>query len=200
MNLKTPLYLIPTVLALLLAVAGCSKQEAAAPAAPAAAAPAKRAVSLDIMAAEAKGFAAGAVMSANTVYVFFDPQCPHCGHLWQSSLPLQNKVKFVWVPVAFISPVSGPQGAALLSSANPVQAMTEHEAALLNRQGGISAAASPPADLLEAIRKNTALLNEFGVESVPYVVAKNAQTGKLDMRSGAMDTMALAQFLGVSAP
>src|SRR6185436_9373043 len=156
MKLKPSLYLIPGLLAVLLGVAGCSKQDAAAPAAsaaaaaaPAAPAGAKRAISLDLIAAEAKGFPAGAVMSANTTYVFFDPQCPHCGHLWQASLPLQSKAKFVWIPVAFISQVSGPQGAALLSSSNPVQAMTDHEASLMARQGGISASASVPAELQE---------------------------------------------------
>ena len=46
------------------------------------------------LAREAKGFTAGAMMSAHTVYVLLDPQCPHCSHLWESSLPLQTKVKF----------------------------------------------------------------------------------------------------------
>ena len=57
--------------------------------------------SYDTVASTGKGFTVGALMSAQAVYVLFDPQCPHCGHLWQASLPLHNKVKFVWIPVAF---------------------------------------------------------------------------------------------------
>ena len=53
----------------------------------------RRTISLEIVANEAKGFMAGSMMSAIVAYVFFDPQCPHCGHLWNASLPLQKKVK-----------------------------------------------------------------------------------------------------------
>ena len=87
---------------------------------------------------------------------------------------------------------------ALLTAANPAQAMTDHEKSLLDRQGGISAPANPPAQVMEAIRKNTQLLNEFGADSVPYIVVKNARTGQLDTRSGALETDALAQFVGVA--
>lgn len=200
MNDKFSLSLISVAVALVLGLSACSKQEATTAATAAAPAQGKRAPSLDIVAAEAKGFTVGAVMSARTAYVFFDPQCPHCGHLWQAAEPLLGKYKFVWIPVAFLSPKSAPQGAALLTAANPVQAMTEHEKSLLDRQGGISASADAPKELLEAIRKNTLLLNEFGVESVPYVVTKNASTGQLDARNGTMDTAGLAAFLGISPP
>jgi thiol:disulfide interchange protein DsbG len=194
MKLKTSHLIVPSLLALMLGVTACSKQDAPAPAATAA----KRPVSTEIIAAEAKGFTVGAVMSANTAYVFFDPQCPHCGHLWQTALPLHNKLKFVWIPVSILGQASAPQGAALLTAANPAQAMTDHEKSLLDRQGGISAPANPPAEVMEAIRKNTQLLNEFGADSVPYIVVKNARTGQLDTRSGAMETDALAQFVGVA--
>ncbi len=206
MNDKSSLSLMSVAVALALSLAACSKQEGATPSTagtPAtAAAPAqgKRAPSLEIVAAEAKGFTVGAVMSARTAYVFFDPQCPHCGHLWQAAEPLLGKYKFVWIPVAFLSPRSAPQGAALLSAANPAQAMTEHEKSLLDRQGGISASADAPPALLEAIRKNTLLLNEFGIESVPYIVTRSASTGQLDARNGTLDTAGLAAFLGVSPP
>ena len=44
---------------------------------------------------QAKGFTVGTATSASTVYVMFDAQCPHCGHLWKTSQPLLNKAKFV---------------------------------------------------------------------------------------------------------
>ena len=138
------------------------------------------------------------MMTANTVYVMFDPQCPHCGHLWQQSLPLHKKVKFVWVPVAFINAKSTPQGAALMSAANPAEAMSIHEASLLAGAGGAAASSSVPDDLADAIKNNTALFNRMGVESVPYIVAKNQTTGQVVTNTGALETAALAQFLGIN--
>ncbi len=158
----------------------------------------KAADSYDILAKEGKGFAVGALMSSRTVYVLFDPQCPHCGHLWEQSLPLHKKVKFVWMPVSFINAKSAPQGAALMAAANPVEAMTTHEASILAGTGGTSASSSIPDDVAAAIKKNTELFNGMGVESVPYIVAKNASTGQVVTNTGALDTAALEQFLGLN--
>ncbi len=178
-----------------LALAACSPQDSAQKPVAGSVKPEQ---SYDLLAREGKGFVAGALMSANTVYVLFDPQCPHCGHLWEQSLPLHKRVKFVWMPVAFISPKSAPQGAALLTAANPVEAMTAHEASILAGSGGSSASASIPDDIAAAIKKNTDLFNSMGVESVPYIVAKNAGTGQVVTNAGAMETAALAQWLGLN--
>src|SRR5512133_1153682 len=124
--------------ALVLSVVGCSKTDTTSssatqnPSAPAAATPAAQTGSTyDQVAAKGKGFTVGAMMSAQPVYVLFDPQCPHCGRLGQASLPLHSKVKFVWIPISFNPTKSLPQGAALLSAANPVDTMTAHEQSLL---------------------------------------------------------------------
>jgi thiol:disulfide interchange protein DsbG len=186
---------LPLFIAVALALSACSPQDTTKPSV--AATPAQP---FEAVAAQGKGFSAGAMMSANHVYVLFDPQCPHCGHLWQSSLPLQNKIKFVWVPVAIMNAKSAPQGAALLSAANPVDAMTQHEQSILAGTGGTSASASISGELEQSIKGNTALFNSLGVESVPYILAKNVKTGQLVTRSGAMSTPELAEFLGVSAP
>ena len=105
-----------------MSLASCSKQDS--PAAPTAAAAVSPAQSYDAIAKDGKGFTAGALMSAQTVYVLFDAQCPHCGALWNASLPLQKKVKFVWIPVSLMNPKSTLQGAALLTAANPVELMS----------------------------------------------------------------------------
>lgn len=185
---------LPFLAAIALALGGCSPKDSADKAAAAPADP------LEAVSTQAKGFTVGAMMSANTAYVMFDPQCPHCGHLWQASLPLQKKIKFVWIPVAFISPKSAPQGAALLSAANPAQAMTDHETSVLAGTGGMAASSSLPADLEQTIKTNTQLFNSLGVSSVPYIVARNAKTGQTVTNSGAMTTAALAGFLGIEAP
>ena len=164
--------------------------------APAAAATAP-AQAYDVVANGGKGFTAGALMSAQTVYVLFDAQCPHCGMLWNASQPLQKKVKFVWIPVSLMNPKSTLQGAALLSAANPAELMTAHETALLAGHGGMIADGNPSADAQAAIKSNTQLFNSLGATSVPYIVAKNARTGAVVTNAGALQTPALAAFLGV---
>jgi thiol:disulfide interchange protein DsbG len=181
--------------AALLALGACSPQDT--PPKPVAGS-VKPEQSFDVLAKEGKGFAVGALMSAHTVYVMFDPQCPHCGHLWEQSLPLHTKARFVWMPVAFINAKSAPQGAALLAAANPVEAMSAHEASILAGTGGTSASSSVPDDIAAAIKKNTDLFNSMGVESVPYIVAKNATSGLVVTNAGAMETAALAQWLGLN--
>jgi thiol:disulfide interchange protein DsbG len=185
------LFLVSLALAVLL-LGGCSKQETAeqAPAG-------NREITVQAVSTQAKGFTVGALMSAHTVYVFFDPQCPHCGHLWQASTPLHKKVKFVWIPVAWINPSSLSQGAALMTSANPAALMTEHETSLLAGQGGIAASANVSSEVEQSIKANTKLLNSLGAQSVPFVVVKNAVTGLTIAKDGAQTTAALAEMIGV---
>ncbi|WP_291010347.1 DsbC family protein [Hydrogenophaga sp.] len=178
-----------------LLLSACSPQDSAP--ASTAAAPIAADQAHSILGAEGKGFTVGALMGANPVYVLFDPQCPHCGHLWNSSLPLHNKVKFVWLPVAIINAKSLPQGAALMQAANPLETMTQHEQALLAGQGGMSASSSVPDEVAEAIKVNTGLLNRLGADSVPFIVARHPQTGQVITRTGSMATQDLASLLGL---
>lgn len=177
-----------------LLLSGCSKEQSATPSGAS-----KQAISLEAVSAQAKGFNVGALMSANTVYVFFDAQCPHCGHLWNAAVPLQKRLKFVWIPIGMINASSTAQGAALLTAASPQTLMSEHEALLLAGKGGISASASVAPEIAQALKANTQLFNSFGAESVPFIVAKNVRTGQLVSRAGALDTGALAEFVGVDA-
>ena len=193
MNLKLTHLTLPLIAALAFAMAGCSPQDAADQTTAA-----KPAQPYMEVATQGKGFTVGAMMSANTVYVLFDPQCPHCGRLWQASVPLHSKVKFVWIPVAFINAKSGPQGGALLAAANPAELMAEHEKSILSGGGGISAIGGVPSEIEQAIKKNTQLFNSLGVDSVPYILAKNIRTGEVVTNNGAMDTPALAEFLGIN--
>ena len=194
-NIPSRFCFLASTLARCVGLASCSKQDT--PAAPTAAAAIAPAQSYDAVAKDGKGFTAGALMSAQTAYVLFDAQCPHCGALWNASLPLQKKVKFVWVPVSLMNPKSTLQGAALLTAANPVELMTAHETALLAGNGGMVADANPSAEAQAAIKSNTQLFNSLGATSVPYIVAKNLRTGAVVTHSGALQTPALAAFLGV---
>jgi thiol:disulfide interchange protein DsbG len=186
---------LTVVAACALVLTGCSQQDA-----PAKLTAVATAQSYDAVVAQGKGFTVGAMMSANAVYVLFDPQCPHCGHLWEASKPLLKKVKFIWVPVSIINGNSAPQGAALLSTANPMELMSTHETSILAGTGGLPTAAGASPEVELAIKKNTLLFNSMGVESVPYIVAKNARTGQVITNNGALSTAALADFLGIEQP
>ena len=156
-------------------------------------------VSIETIVAEAKGFTVGSAMSTRTVYVFFDAQCPHCSALWYAAKPLKPQAKFVWIPVGILNGASTSQGATILAASDPVAAMDAHEASMLAKSGGISAAGDTDAQK-DAIKKNTELMNRFGFASIPTVVAINAKTGALVKQEGAMPTADLANFLGLQVP
>jgi thiol:disulfide interchange protein DsbG len=156
-------------------------------------------VSLAAISTGATGFVVGAPMSARTVYVFFDAQCPHCGALWYAAKPLKAQAKFVWIPVGLLNGASTSQGAALLAAADPAAAMDLHEASMIAKSGGISAASNTDAQK-EAVAKNTALMNSFGFASIPTIIGTNAQTGALVTQEGSMSTVALAGLLGLQVP
>lgn len=178
-----------------LLLAGCNDAPEASAPKPAAAA----AVSVDAIAAEAKGFIAGSQMSKRTVYVFFDAQCPHCAVLWEAAKPLKSQAKFVWIPVGILNAASTSQGATLLAAGDPVAAMDEHEASMKAGRGGISAASSidPQKD---AVAKNTALMTRMGFSGIPSIVGIHAQTGAVVSQEGALPTAALAELLGLQVP
>lgn len=185
-------------LALPIALAACGQATSAnagAPSLSAAAIPAIQEASLQAAQLYAKGFDVGNLMSPRQVYVFFDAQCPHCGAFWQETKSLEKDARFTWVPVAVLNRASMSQGAAILSAAKPVDAMSDHEAKLMARAGGISAPeASPQAKAI--IEQNTKLLESFGATGVPFVLGVNVHTGKVFTSSGGVPAAELAAQLG----
>jgi thiol:disulfide interchange protein DsbG len=149
------------------------------------------------LASQGHGFTMGSVMAANTVYVFFDTTCPHCAALWASSKPLLTKLKMVWMPIGLLHRSSAPQGATILSAADPAAAMTENETSVLERKGGISVAATLSDDMLAKVKANTDLFGKLGADSVPLIVFKNAKTGEYGSFSGSLQTDQLAAMVGV---
>ncbi|MES2976138.1 MAG: thioredoxin fold domain-containing protein [Pseudomonadota bacterium] len=190
--------LAAALLSSVLALAAC-KDGADKPAGSVPAAARTTPVSIAEIAAEARGFTAGQPMSARTVYVFFDPQCPHCAILWNSAKPLKSQAKFVWIPVGLLNGSSAPQGAALLASTDPVAAMDAHERSMSEKGGGISATGDLDA-MKAAVVANTKLLDRYQFNSVPTIVANNAITGALVVKEGALPTDQLAELLGLQVP
>ena len=197
MNPTKRLFLLSS-LAAALVLAGCKDASHSGATAPAAPAQAAAPVSVEAISAEAQGFSVGPAMSARTVYVFFDAQCPHCAALWQAAKPLKSQARFVWIPVGLLNKTSTTQGAAILAATDPVAAMDQHEASMAEKKGGIGDSGGDAQK--QAVGRNTQLMNKFGFASIPTIVAKHAQTGELVVIDGAMPTAALAAKLGLNAP
>jgi thiol:disulfide interchange protein DsbG len=186
-----------SVLATLSGLSACG-DKASAPAAappPAAAKPTAR-ESYDL-ASQGSGFTIGAMMAANTVYVFFDPTCPHCAALWMASKPLLTRLKMVWMPIALLRNSSAAQGATILAAPDPSAAMTENEASVLNHGGGITANRSVGDEVIAKVKANTDLFAKLGADSVPYIVYRNAKTGEYGSFAGQLETDQLAAMVGV---
>lgn len=184
-----------TAAAAALVLAGCGKESS--PAGKSGAAPTP--VSVETIAAEAKGFNVGSTMSTRVVYVFFDPQCPHCAVLWEASKPLKPQARFVWIPVGLIGEKSVAQGAAILGGPDPVALMEENEKSVQAKSGGIAAMNAADAQK-DAVKKNTELFTRFGFTGVPTIVGKHAQTGELVTIEGSLPAPGLAQRLGLNQP
>lgn len=180
------------LVAAVMALSGCND-------APGSADTTAKTVSVAAISVEAKGFTVGSPMSARTVYVFFDPQCSHCAALWESAKPLKTQAKFIWIPISFGSGASAAQGATLLAAQDPVAAMEAHEVSMRAGQGGISAGSDIETQRA-MVTKNTALMNRFGFNAVPVIVAKHALTGELVTQEGTAPTAALATLLGLEVP
>jgi len=183
------------------ALAACSDKAAepaaAAPAAAPAAAKLAANEAYDLVAKQGHGFTTGAVMAANTVYVFFDPQCPHCAALWTSSKPLLNRLKVVWLPISLLGTRSAPQGATILTAPDPVATMNENEQSVLDKKGGIAARDGIAEADLAKIKTNTELFQKLGAESVPFIVYRNAANGSFGSHAGQLPTDQLAALVGL---
>lgn len=150
-----------------------------------------------LLAATGSGFSTGPLMSAHTVYVFFDTTCPHCAHLWQASQSLGNQLKVVWIPVAFLRPQSLPQGATILAASDAVAAMNENETSVAGGGKGITVSPTLSDDAQAKVRANTSLFKQLQSDSVPLIVYRNAKTGEVGQHAGAVTGPELLGFAGV---
>jgi thiol:disulfide interchange protein DsbG len=185
-----------TTAAVAATLAACGDKATSAPPT-AAAAPKPSAKDVYEMAGRGSGFTVGPVMAANTVYVFFDPACPHCASLWMNAKPLANRLKMVWIPIGFLQRSSAPQGATILTAPDPIAAMGENEVSVLERRGGITVSPSLSDEALAKVKANTELFGKTGEESVPLIVYRHGKTGEYGAQSGAVPTEQLAAMAGV---
>ena len=186
-------------LSVVLALGGCGKTPSNGTQSPSASQAARVPADAiyDTVAAKATGFTIGNMMATRVVYVMFDPQCPHCGRLWQTSKPLLGQIRMIWSPVRFAGELSGRQAAALLGSRDPVAEMDAHERSLGAKQGGLVPPSDIPAGLVAKVDANTKLMREIGASSVPFLVYKNPTTGLSASFEGALESADLKKLLGL---
>lgn len=220
MQVRTSISLAFT-LALISALAGCGRAgDNAAPAAPTAAptaapsaapppqataapapqatpAPAAGAQNAYMLAATGSGFSTGPMMSAHTVYVFFDTTCPHCAHLWANAQTVRDKLKIVWMPIGLLRPQSLPQGATILAAADPAATMAQNESSVINHGNGISAIGTIDEAVVAKVKANTELFKKFDADSVPLIVYRNAKTGEVGQHNGVVEAAELLAFAGL---
>lgn len=167
--------------------------------------PERQNVSAQAVRQHARGFTVGQLLSANEVFVFFDPKCPHCAMFWLDTEALRQKVKFTWIPVALMGPGSAGAGAEILEAEDKVRAMSAHAAKIViamragQRPPLPSSDSGKPEDLAN-IARNSRLLKSFGADSVPYVVAVNGDGAVVYSNSGAQASAVAAALKVAQQP
>ncbi|MGC8703486.1 MAG: thioredoxin fold domain-containing protein [Thiomonas sp.] len=138
--------------------------------------------------------------------IFFDPNCPYCRQLYRDLRPFVGKdgLQIDWVPVAILAPSSLGKAAAILQSANRLQAFRAMEDHALDPN--LPAPAVPQASQIRAttrqtLRANEAVLKQAGVYySVPLAVYRN-RAGQPELLLGApRDDKVLAALLYTVGP
>lgn len=141
------------------------------------------------------GFVTGNADSASVVYSVIDPMCPHCANLWMQSRLLLERVKFVWLPVPLLGNNSLVNGALIIASANPADAMNVHEYKLLNQLPPLT----PVPEVVEAGRPkmehNGKISKEIKLDSVPFIMVKRA-SGEVVMTVGGIGAPEIVTLLG----
>ena len=184
----------PAALLAACALSACQDKPGAAAPPPAAKAPAQ---DLYALAAKGNGFTVGPMMAAHTVYVFFDPACPHCAHLWANAQSVTGKLKIVWLPIGFLRPQSEPIAATILGAPEPTKVMAENESSVGTGGRGITPASSLDGTAVAKVKANTELFKKFNADSVPLIVYRNAKTGEVGQHAGAVEGAELLAFAGL---
>jgi thiol:disulfide interchange protein DsbG len=153
---------------------------------------------LDALSSGVQGFSVGESKAPRVAYVMFDPKCPHCAVLWAAAKPVsqQGQVRFVWIPVAFISKDSVLIGASILDQANPINTMDANEASIAIKAGGVKVVDTPSDKAFASIVENSKVAISLGLEEVPLIVMKAAD-GKAVVSAGSMNTQRLKDFLSL---
>ncbi|MFO1351210.1 MAG: thiol:disulfide interchange protein DsbG [Gammaproteobacteria bacterium] len=139
--------------------------------------------------------AEGAKEPKSVVYVIADPYCPYCNAFWQASQPYKAAgLQLRWVWVSYLREDGEAKAAAILESADPGAAIAQHESAF--KAGGIAPLANPKTETLAAIRANSALMDELGVNGTPTLFYRDAK-GEVRVQMGGPQPDEMAKVFGL---
>lgn len=150
-------------------------------------------------AAKGRGVHSPGPQGRPVAFIAFDTQCSWCMRLMDQTLPLLDKVDFVWMPVAVLTPHSEPQGAMILSAANPWEKLEEHHSQFANEahRGLKTQGVELNWEARTAVWTNSRIFRKSAARLVPFGVMKDAK-GQYQAIVPGMKTRELAKLFGIT--
>ncbi|MBI3561212.1 MAG: thiol:disulfide interchange protein DsbG [Gammaproteobacteria bacterium] len=110
--------------------------------------------------------------SPHIIYIFFDPNCPFCHKLYESTRAWvkQGKAQLRWIPVGMLTPTSHGKAAAMLVAKDPLKAFYQNEESY-RQGGGIDEDFATPV-VEKQLKANEALLARTGTGAVPTLLLR----------------------------
>lgn len=135
------------------------------------------------------------------VYLFFDPNCPYCHHVFDSLMKIRKDrpdLQFRWIPLGMLGSNSTAKAAAIIQAADPLKAFMTNEKnyGFLNSDtgGGIPPAKHVDAASQTILVENLSILQGQNLYGIPVVVFQ-ADDGKPFYFSGQRSEAQLREIL-----
>jgi len=144
-----------------------------------------------------RGIATQDGMTAPSLYVFFDPNCPFSAKLWQKQVNGKpfGEVPAIWVPVTYIGQTALGKGAALLRASSRVElARNFKEFNFEHREGATTPVAYTEAEWL-ALGRSKAVWYKLG-GATPTLVYRHKAGETLFYPGGPSDPAKWAELVG----
>lgn len=136
------------------------------------------------------------------VYMFFDPNCPYCHHVYDNLKPIiKNRpdLQFRWVPLGMLTDTSKGKAAAIIQAKNPLKAFQKSEKNYgflnIDNGGGIKPAKHISQKTENILLQNLSILQGNNLYGIPIVVFQG-DDGKPFYFSGEHSTKQLRAYLG----
>lgn len=132
---------------------------------------------------------------APIVYVFVDPNCPHCKKYWQAAIPYvsEGNMRVRFVPVGILGDES------LRDAVDIIASQDRQKAWLDTVEGKLENSLKSDEIALNKVKSNFELMQRWKIESTPFSVYKDVQ-GKTKMFRGNPDDMvAFLELMGVDS-
>lgn len=119
----------------------------------------------------------GSADAEKELWVFFDPNCPHCHTIWETTRSFieSGELKVHWMPVAFLSNTSAGKVAKFWQAEDQIAVFNESEAKF--NQGGSTPLRSSEItrETREMLEKNLDYMGDFGSNGTPTVAYKTKE-------------------------